>query len=102
VEKFALKVVSAILYKGSGTVFKKLSMLVGKTKHKENLIFLINYLETMVKSKEKVSRASQLLLALSEDNYSKFTDTAEFVLSERVEINHTYINTIINSVIALP
>jgi len=56
----------------------------------------------LIQKKEKVSRASQLLLSLSEENYTKYTETAEFILSEKVEISHSFINTIIGSIISLP
>lgn len=78
-----LKVVTEVLYKGSGVVFKKLNALLSKDKHKQSHAFLIDHLAALIANKEKVSRASLLLLTLREDNYPQFTATAEFALKEK-------------------
>lgn len=91
-----------MLYKGSGSIFKQLMLLLSKVKNPDQLTFISSYFRKLIQNKEKVSRASQLLFNICEDNYKVYVETTEFVLKERIEINHNYITNLLNSVITLP
>ena len=49
-----------------------------------------------------MSRASQLLFTLCEDDFQIYSQTAKKILAERMEINNAFINTLLNTVITLP
>ena len=51
VEKFVLKIVSEMIYKGSGAIFKSLMALISRLKHKNSLKFLAVYFEGLIKSR---------------------------------------------------
>lgn len=51
VEKFLLKVISEIIYKGSGVLFKKLTLIFSKIIDLDSLKFVIAYFDSLVRSK---------------------------------------------------
>jgi hypothetical protein len=102
VEKFLLKIISEIIYKGSGVLYKKLLIIFSKVVEIDSLKFIISYFDNLIKSKEKLPRVTQLLFTIYEDNYEKFYEITQFILNEKLEINNNYINILINTIIALP
>lgn len=71
-EKFLLKVITEIIYKGSGVLYKKLLIVFTKIIDIKSLDFIISYFESLVKNQEKLPRITQLLFTIYEDNYKKF------------------------------
>jgi hypothetical protein len=69
VEAFILKIITEIIYKGSGVLYKKLVIIFSKIIDIEPLNFLITYFENLVKNKEKLPRITQLLFTIFEENY---------------------------------
>jgi hypothetical protein len=102
VRRFVLRVVTEMIYKGSGSIFKQLMMMLSRVKERSSLEFLAKYFRSLIESGEKVSRACQLLFTLCEDDYALYRGTAQRVLTSRLEINNNYINTLLNTVITLP
>lgn len=43
-----------------------------------------------------------MLFTLCEDDFEVYSQTVKLILSERMEINNAYINTLLNTVITLP
>ena len=72
VEKFVLRIVTEMIYKGSGAIFKQLMSLMSRMKQKKALTFLVNFLYSLMKNREKVSRVCQLLFTLCEDSYKTY------------------------------
>lgn len=44
VEKFVIRIVTEMIYKGSGAIFKQLMSLMSRMKQKKALTFLVSYL----------------------------------------------------------
>ena len=91
-----------MIYKGSGSIFKQLMMLLSRCKHRKALSFIYKMLHGLIDGKEKVARACQLLFTMSEDDFKLYDQTVRQVLSNRLEINNNFINTLLNTVITLP
>lgn len=91
-----------MLYKGSGAIFKQLLMALARCKYPQSLAFITKYFRKLINNKEKVSRVSLMLFTLCEDDLTLYQQTTKFALTERIEINHSYINTLLNSVVTLP
>jgi hypothetical protein len=102
VEKFLLKIVGEVIFKGSAVLFKKLSIILAKNEDKKLIGFVVGYLEGLLRKGEKVSRASQLLFILQEDDYEKLSAVAASVLELQGELNHSFVHLLINSIITLP
>ena len=81
IQNFVLKFITEIIYKGSGSIFKQLMVLVSHCKEKKALTFIQSFLENLINNKEKVSRASQLLFTLCEDDFKVYSSTAKKILS---------------------
>ena len=70
-----------MIYKGSGSIFKQLMMVLSHCKEKKALTFIQAFLENLINNKEKVSRASQLLFTLCEDDFQVYSQTAKQILA---------------------
>lgn len=64
VEKFLLKIISEIIYKGSGVLYKKLIVIFSKIIELSSLDFLLTFFDNLVKSHEKLPRVTQLLFTI--------------------------------------
>lgn len=66
VENFLLKIVSEIIYKGSGVLYKKLIVIFSKIIDIKSLEFLTTYFVGLMRNKEKIPRITQLLFIIYE------------------------------------
>ena len=102
IEAFVIKILEELVYKGSGAIFKQLMSMLTRIKEKKELTFLVTYFKQLYVNRDKIPRASQILFSLCEEDVNFYNEIVKEILTAKLEINSSYINLLLNTVITLP